>query len=285
MSPQAVEVLEEWKDEAKLRSAQADAAKALEKELKEFSGGLPYDLARVIERTQDGFRLGAQGFYQGGLGLILIERHEGVETFPQLLDQYFPGISVSGAYRYMKVARALSNHPAFKTFIYERGAYSKALTLIEACTTEEIGDFEATGQLREFTQDEIDKMSVRQLKRALRRVKEKQAEAVKKATEKVEAENAELSAEVEALKAALAPAELAAAKKVFGRMAQKMGEILGLARKLDIKLLAADWITRIKTLQELARVENLIQELQARIYEVEEPIAPQMVGPEEIAEP
>lgn len=277
------EVLEGYDDKEK-------AARALEKELKEFSGGLAYDQARVIERTQDGFRLGAHGFYQAGLGLILLERHTTIvetsphivetNTFEQILDQYFPGVSVSGAYRYMKFSRAMSNHPVFKQFIYERGGYSKALTMIEACTTEEISDFEETGQLRGFTQDQIDKMTVRQMKRALRQAKEKQAEAVKKATGKLTEENAELVREVEALRAALTPAELAAAKKVFGRVAQKLTEALNLTRKLDLRLLASDWVTRIKALQELDRVQNLVQELQARIYAVEEPEAPGAEGAE-----
>ncbi|MCL4503843.1 MAG: hypothetical protein M1438_18625 [Deltaproteobacteria bacterium] len=249
------------------------AIKALEKELKEFSGNLPYDQARVIERTQDGFRQGAQGFYLAGLGLILLERHEAVQTFGLVLEQYFPGISRAAAFNYMRFSRAMSNHPTFKTFIYERGGYSKALTMLEACSEEEIAEFEQSGQLREFTQDEIDKMSVRQLKRALRKAKDKQAQAVKKATEKLSEENVELVKEVEALKAALTPAELAAAKKVFGRMSQKMTEIINLARHLDLKLLASDWASRIRTLQELSRVENLVLELQGRIHAVEEPEA------------
>ena len=63
-------------------------------------------------------------------------------------------------------------------------------------------------------------------------------------------------------------------RKVFGRMAQKLSEACNLARKLEIKLLAADWITRLRCLQELSRVEMLVQEIQAKIYAVEEPEAP-----------
>ena len=71
------------------------ALAALEKELKEFSGGLPYDQARVIERTQDGFRMGVHGFYLAGLGLILLERHEGAHVcadFREILSRNKPEI-------------------------------------------------------------------------------------------------------------------------------------------------------------------------------------------------
>lgn len=48
------------KEAGKLQAAtdqEPQDQEALERKLKEFAGGLPYDRARVIERTQDGFRL------------------------------------------------------------------------------------------------------------------------------------------------------------------------------------------------------------------------------------
>jgi hypothetical protein len=85
----AAEVIEDAKVIKFGHDERHEAAAALEKELKEFSGGLPYDQARVIERTQDGFRMGVHGFYLAGLGMILLYEHE-PDTYRVILDQYFP---------------------------------------------------------------------------------------------------------------------------------------------------------------------------------------------------
>lgn len=116
---------------------EVQAAHRLEKVIQEFMGGL-YDQARIIERGQEGLEEGVRGFFKGGLALFILERHEGVASMRQILEQYFPAITRSTAYRYMKVAKAMAAHPAFRSVAYERGGYTKALALLESCTEEEI---------------------------------------------------------------------------------------------------------------------------------------------------
>ncbi len=251
------------------------AVKALEKELKEFSGGLAYDQARVIERTQDGFTMGVEGFYRAGLGLILIERHEGVQTYALILEQYFPGVSRRAAFNYMQFARAASKLPNFKQFCLERGGYSKGLTMLQACSEAEIQEFEESGELRGFTQEDIANMSVRTMQRALLKAKEKLVAAVKKATEKTEGENAELTEKVAALEAALKPAELAGAVKIFGQITKNLNAAANFARRLDTKLLAADWNTRFRCLAQLHQLEMMVGQIQSSIMDMEEPEPPQ----------
>jgi hypothetical protein len=278
MSPQAAAANEEWGAAAQLRKDQHAAAAALEKELKEFSGGLPYDQARVIERTQDGLMQGVQGFYMAGLGMILLHEHEG-ETYPHILGQYFPGITYDSAKRYMKFARAASILPNFKQFCLSSGGYSKGLTMLESCSGEEIDEFEDTGELRGFTQDQVDKMSVRQLKQALRRAKDKAAEAVKKATEKLAVENVELRQKNEALEVAAGSQDLSAAKKVFDSMARHLDKAAKMARKLDITVLAVDWATRLQCLAYLHQIRLVTDHAESSIYAIEDP-GPQGEGAE-----
>ena len=191
----------------KQRAEDQAIIKALEKELEEFSGGFPYDRARIIERTQDGFRMGVEGFYRAGLGLILLYHHEGVQAPGQILEQYFPGISRSAAYSYMRFARMASKLPNFKRFCLERGGITKGLTMLETCTTEKIVEFNETGKLYDFTEDQLDNMSHRTMKKAFRAAREHERVAVRKATEGLTeqlatalAENKDLKSQVTAAK-------------------------------------------------------------------------------------
>lgn len=217
---------------------------ALEKELKEFSGGLAYDQARIIERTQEGFKQGVHGFYMAGLGLILLEQHEGVQTSAQILDRYFPGISQNSAYRYMQFARAASKLPNFKQFCLERGGYSKGLTMLQSCTEAEIEQFADTGEVRGYSMEEISRMSVRTLQKALFKAKEKAAQAVEKATDKVLAENVRFREENEALKAALMEPDVQAAFKIIREAEKKFMEGAALLRKITPELLEREETVR-----------------------------------------
>jgi len=178
------------------------ADRALEKELKAFNEGLPYNRDRVIERTQDAFKKGVMAFYDVGRGMILLHDNE-VQTFALILEQYFPGISRRAAFNYMLFARQAAVLPNFKAFCEGGGNWSKGLTMLQACSGEEMEEFEETGALRGYKPDEIERMSVRQLQRALRRALEEKGKAVDRATEKLKEQNLLLNEQVEGLEAEL----------------------------------------------------------------------------------
>jgi hypothetical protein len=278
-SPQAAVLpMQEWKDEAQVQKDHHAAHAALEKELKEFSGGLPYDQARVIERTQDGLRQGVYAFYLAGLGLILIEKNEGVQTFGQILGEHFPGISRSGAYAYMQFARCASKLPNFKQFCLERGGYSKGLTMLQSCSEAQIEEFDQTGEVFGFTQDQIDNMSVLTLKKALRRAKEKEAQAVKQAVEKTATENSELKQKVDELTTALATPDLEAAIKLIRAADAKVQDALQLLRKVDWRLVSTDWTVRLAALQVTNLIGTMVGEIEANILSQEMPEPPAKGG-------
>jgi hypothetical protein len=273
----AAEVIEDAKVIKFGHDERHEAAAALEKELKEFSGGLPYDQARVIERTQDGFRMGVHGFYLAGLGMILLYEHE-PDTYRVILDQYFPGVGLKAAEKYMRFARAASKLPNFKQFCLERGGYSKGLTMLQSCSESQIEEFDQTGEVFGFTQDQIDNMSVLTLKKALRRAKEKEAEAVKKAVGKTAAENAELKTKVEELTTALAAPDLEAAKKLIKSAGAKVKEALQLLRQVDFVLVSRDWTVRLAVLQMTNLIGNMVGEIEGSILSQEMPEPPAKGG-------
>jgi hypothetical protein len=224
---------------------EAQAAQRLEKVVKDFMGGLPYDRARVIERGQDGFEEGVRGFFKGGLALLILQLHES-NSIGQILTDNFPGISRASAYGYMKVARAMAEYPAFKAFTCERGGYTKGLTLLESCTEEQVAGFDETGEVLGFTQDQIDKMSVLSLKKALRRAREKEAQAVRQAIEKTRLENDELRGQVRDLEAQVAAGETpadAALKRIQGASG-KIFDGIRLLGQVEEALLYADKVVR-----------------------------------------
>ncbi len=250
---------------------------ALEKELKEFSGGLAYDQARIIENTQDGFRQGVEGFYKAGLGLILMDRHEGATTLSQILERYFPGINRRSAERYMQFARAASKLPNFRQFCLERGGYSKGLTMLQACTEEEIQDFEITGELRGYSKDEIDQMSVATMRRALLKAKEAQQKAVEKATDKVLAENVKLREEKEVLEAALMDPDVQAAFKIIRDIEKKLLDAAALIRKVSPALMEREETVRTLIFgtcdminRQVTQLEYAAQEALNRVQAAEE---------------
>jgi hypothetical protein len=277
VSLQAAEAAEDAKIIKFNHDQQHDAALALEKELKEFSGGLPYDQARVIERTQDGLMQGVQGFYLAGLGLILIHAHDG-DTFTHILQQYFPGTTYEAAKKYMRFARAASKLPNFKQFCLERGGYSKGLTMLQSCSEAQIEEFDETGEVFGFTQDQIDNMSVLTLKKALRRAKEKEAEAVKKAVGKTLEENAALTAKVDDLTTALATPDLEAAKKLIQAAGSKIHDALQLLRKVDLELVSRDWVERLAVLQMTNLIGSIAGAIEHDILSREMPEPPAKGG-------
>ncbi|MGP8051414.1 MAG: hypothetical protein ACLPYB_12500 [Desulfobaccales bacterium] len=213
----------------------------LGKELAEFSGGLAYDQARVIERTQEGLRQGVQGFYQAGLGLILIFQHEGAQTSALILEKFFPGISQRSAQCYMQFARAASTLPNFRAFCLERGGYSKGLTMLQAASEEQVQEFDETGVILGYSHDQIDAMSVLSLKKALRRAREyaeQKAQGAGAKSAKQLAAQAERIRDLEAQVPAETPVD--AAMNLIRAADAKIIDGLRLLAKLERPLLAAN---------------------------------------------
>jgi 5'-3' exonuclease len=178
------------------------------------------------------------------------------------------------AENYIRIARTLAEHPAFKAFVYERGGHSKLLTLLQMCSEEQIADIAENEELL----DKIDQMSNRQLKKGLRRAREKMDQAVKKAVEKTAAENAELKTKVDELTTALATPDLEAAVKLIRAANKKVDDALQLLRRVDWKLVSSDWTVRLAALQVTNLIGNLVSTIDADILSQEMPEPPAKGG-------
>ena len=241
------------------------ADRALEKELKAFNEGLPYHRDRVIERTQDAFKKGVLAFYDVGRGMILLHENE-PQTFAEIVGQYFPGISMRAAENYMRFARQAAVLPNFKAFCESGGNWSKGLTMLQACSGEELAEFEETGSLRGYKPDEIERLSVRQLQRALRRALEEKGKAVDRATEKLQTENRDLKEKTAGLEAELERADTPLDNALALIKAAENQVLHGLAKlaKIPEEVLAREKLVQDMVLGLLALALRTLENLETR---------------------
>ena len=152
------------------------------------------------------------------------------------------------------------------------------MTMLQSCSEAQIEEFDQTGEVFGFTQDQIDNMSVLTLKKALRRAKEKEAAAVMKATDKVLQENVNLREQVDEMAAALATPDLEAAKKLIRAAGTKIYDALELLRKVNWELVSGDWTLRLAVLQKTNHIGNVVQTIEAEILSREMPEPPAKEG-------
>jgi regulator of replication initiation timing len=136
-----------------------------------------------------------------------------VRTFAHILAEHFAGMSRRSAYNYMLFARKAADLPRFRAFAQGKDNWSKALALLECCADEDLAAFEEGADLLGLKLEELDDMSVPELKARIKKLKKDKEEAVKKATYQLAQENQELKAEVAGLQAALAGPDLEEAFK------------------------------------------------------------------------
>jgi hypothetical protein len=161
------------------------AAKNLEKVVKEFMGGIPYELGRMLDGVRDDLEEGGRRFFNAGLRLLIIQQHEGVHArVDKIIDENIPTLGRSATYGLMKASRAIAEHPNFASFLCNRGGYTKILTIVESCSEEEILRFDESGEVLGLNRDTIANMSGRQLRKIALRAKEKEAQSVRRAEAK-----------------------------------------------------------------------------------------------------
>jgi cell division protein FtsB len=223
------------------------ATKNLEKSLIDFN--LPDDRNLLIGWTQDRFEDGAKSFFLAGLGLIKLHQME-PNTYSVLIEKNFPNLNLRVAENYMAYAKAMINHPSFQAFQNERGGYSKALTACRICNESELLAADESGELLGYQMEQLAKMSVRVMAKALLQARENKAQAVKKAVDKAvdqtATENAELRAQVKDLEAQAGAGETpadAAMKRILGAN-DKIFEGIRLLNKVEEATLTADKTVR-----------------------------------------
>lgn len=153
-----------------------------------------YDYSRVVEEIKFYQEQAGNAFIEMGKRLLRIKAHEEHGMFMLALEEL--GIEPRTAQYAMLAARKFGNT---KSISYLGNTKMIALTVLE---DEEVKELEDTNQIFGMTFDEIDKMSVRELKKNLREAKEKNKqdrESLENVIKQKEEKNNELERQVRGL--------------------------------------------------------------------------------------
>jgi hypothetical protein len=159
------------KEEAAKIHAEVDrrvAVKKREEELTLYSDGQPYDKVRVIGETKFFLTETATSIFEAGRRLVWIKEKEGHGEWMRILAEEI-GISEPTAWRMMAIARKLSNSSRVKDFAIRnlKHGIGKLYALLDV-PDEDLKLFEDTGSLLGKPQDEVDRMSVKELRDLVR---------------------------------------------------------------------------------------------------------------------
>ncbi len=153
-----------------------------------FGGGEAYDRTRVEGEVRFYLARSGEAFVEAGRRLIWLKEHEGHGGFMPSLERI--GIPPRAAQRMMQVAAKFSSAPTLNHL-----GSSKLLELA-ILDDEEIAELGDGGNILGYSADDIDKMSVRELRDALRKSEEAKTEAdemVAKKNLKIDELDAQLS--------------------------------------------------------------------------------------------
>lgn len=129
-----------------------------------FSGGLAYNLDRVVSEAAFFINQGSESFFEAGKRLVLLKEHEESGTFHKALDRI--GIDDRAARKLMSVAVRFADTKALSAL-----PRSKLLELA-MLDDEDLAELDAGGTASGLTFDDVDKMGVRELRASLRKERE-----------------------------------------------------------------------------------------------------------------
>lgn len=175
---------------------------------KVYGDNLPYDRTRITNETKFYMAQSAEAMLEAGKRLVLLKEHEEHGNFTKILDQEL-GLPVRTAQAMMQASVKYLSLGETKAQTFAHLGKSKLLALMSQ-DDEELEALTEGGTVAGLTLDEMDKMSVRDLKKALKEAKADQ-DAVRKVSadkdkkinelsEKLEKSEAKSKKEVEALK-------------------------------------------------------------------------------------
>jgi hypothetical protein len=135
-----------------------------------YGDGLPYERSRIIGEARFYAAQGAEAVLEFGRRLLLLKEHEAHGDFTHIIDQQF-GLHPRAAQRFMQGAvKYLSPKLAAKATALSHLGKTKLLELIGE-DDEELAGLTEGGTIAGLSLDDIDRMSSRELRKALREAK------------------------------------------------------------------------------------------------------------------
>lgn len=152
---------------------QNEAAKHSAAIIEQFGEGMPYDRVRVVDEAKFYLAQSAEAMLEAGKRLLLIKEHEPHGDFIDIVENRL-GINARAAQRMMSASiKYLSPTLKSKAITLSHLGKSKLFELL-AEDDEELAALSEGGTVAGLTLDEVDTMSVRDLRKSLREAREQE---------------------------------------------------------------------------------------------------------------
>ena len=177
-------VLTKAEHDEKVKASQTQQAlKKREEELTLYSDGQPYDKVRVIGEAKFYLTETAMSIFEAGRRLVWMKEKEGHREFTRIVNDEL-GISQPTAWRMMAISRKLANHSRVNDLAIKslKHGVGKLYALLDV-PDEDLKLFQETGTLLGKPIDEIDRMSVSEVRDLARKHRDTQAGWQKKLEE------------------------------------------------------------------------------------------------------
>ncbi|HBM0245191.1 DUF3102 domain-containing protein [Salmonella sp. NW805] len=139
--------------------------------MEQFGEGLPYDRSRIVNETKFYMTQSAEAMLEAGKRLVILKDAEPAGDFEKICEEQL-NIPKTTAYRLAQAAIKFTS-PKLESSFPTLGMMGKS-KLFELMTEddEELAELAEGGTVAGLTLDDIDRMSVRELRKALRESKE-----------------------------------------------------------------------------------------------------------------
>ena len=179
------------------------------------------DLAVLENSARDAIRRIGMGIFELGGYLLLLKEGLGSAGITPVLERL--GISQPAASKYMSIARRFANYSTSNNF--EKLGFSKMAELLPL-DDGQVDSLITEGQTGELDLDDVSRMSVKELRAAVRKERAEAAKQKNRA-ERQEAVNAEMHEEVRQIKLLPEPEQ---AKRLHAEAGKIQDEVMGMVR-------------------------------------------------------
>ncbi|RJQ21987.1 MAG: hypothetical protein C4560_02900 [Nitrospiraceae bacterium] len=154
-----------------------------EEAIRAIEGDLPYERTLYINEVRYLMKHTAETILEIGKRLLIIREKEGYRQFAGIVEEEI-GLSRTTAYRFMHCAANAEKFPRID--LSQIGTSSKVYALLEA-PEEELAKFEQLGLFAGKDMDELERMSVKELRSTVKKLREKAEKVIGKQVSKLEA--------------------------------------------------------------------------------------------------
>lgn len=165
----------------------------------QIEGDLPYDRRVYVDEVRFFLQRTAEGIIEAGKRLLVLKEKEGYGAFVKLIEEEI-GIPYTSAQRFMNAGLKAEKFPMIAATLPKLGKVSNVYTLLEA-PEEDLKELEIKGVLAGNTVDDLQRMSVKEMRGLITKLKNDTDKIIRAEVKNLETEKKALVKEVDRLKA------------------------------------------------------------------------------------